>query len=244
MNTTSIFLFFAGLASGFIDSIAGGGGLISVPSLSVVLGAGAMAVGTSKVAGTLGTLVATIVYYRKGHLDIRASLLFAIVTGLGSFFGSKSAAFIPAEVYRWILIISCPVILWIVWKKDLWLDKDLQKNKSVVRLVLAGLLCGFYDGLWGPGSGTFMLLSLLFFAGFPLLMAAAASKLANFFSASTALTNYSLAGYVDFSSGIFIALGFGLGAYLGANLATKKGMQIARPVLVILSGLLMIRALS
>ena len=244
MSTSFVILFCAGVIAGLVDSIIGGGALITIPSLALFLGVGPFAVGSSKIAGTMGALVAAIVYFRKGHLDLRASIVFAIATITGSFLGSRCAAFMPPDIYRYILVITCPILLWLVWRKDIWFGREVASSRNVFLLVLAGLSCGFYDGIWGPGSGILMFLSLLFFARLPVMTALAAAKFTGFFSSGTALINYSLGGFVHLPFGATVALGFGTGAFLGANLATQRGIQIARPVLVFLSCLLMVRALN
>ena len=247
-------LYFTGILSGFIDSIAGGGGLISLPALSLALGPGPEAIGTNKIGGTLGAAVALWVYYRKGHMDVKKSLTFVLWIAVGSFAGTWVAPVLPKWIFTYILMITCPLILWVVWKKDLWVQKELKEHPHSGRfkmglladpkILIPGLACGFYDGVWGPGGGTFMFLSLLFFAGLPLFAALAASKLANTCSAAVALLSYGSRGYVHWVEGISIALGIATGAFLGASFATKNAAKAIRPVLAIVVALLILRNLK
>ena len=241
-----LFLILAGLITGLIDSIAGGGGLISLPILSLALTPGADAIGTNKIVGSLAALVALIVYARAGHMDLKKSLIFTLLISTGSFLGSSITPHLPQNAFRWILLVMCPFILWVVLKKDLWIqerDSRPLKKPSVFKVGLSGLICGVYDGAFGPGGGTFMFLSLLLFARLPLFTALAASKLANTISAGVALVSYASRGFVHWTEGILMASGVIVGAFLGAQFATKKASHLVRPVLVSVSVLLMLKLL-
>ncbi|MGK5087970.1 TSUP family transporter [Bdellovibrionota bacterium FG-2] len=239
-----ILLFFSGLLAGVIDSIAGGGGLITLPSLTLILGPGPHAIGTNKIVGTVAALVALLVYRRAGHFDLKKSLFFAISVGVGSFVGSRTAILLPLWVFRWFLLVSCPVVLWVVWRKDLWLawqGSSVFIKLSQPKIAAVGVLCGFYDGVWGPGGGTFMFLALVFVADLPLLTGLAAAKLANTLSASSALFGYALGGYVHWGTSVPMVLGISLGAFVGAKLAVRRASVIMRPILVVVVVLLLIR---
>src|SRR4051812_17697004 len=114
----TLLLIAAGLLAGFIDSIAGGGGLITLPALTLAVGAGPHAIGSNKIVGTTGALIALLVYLRAGHFDWRKSLVFAAWVGAGAYLGSRTAPFVPVTVFPWLLVATCPLILWIVWRKD------------------------------------------------------------------------------------------------------------------------------
>jgi uncharacterized membrane protein YfcA len=111
-------------------------------------------------------------------------------------------------------------------------------------VVLSGLACGFYDGVWGPGSGTFMFLSLLFVAKLPLLPSLAAAKLANSASAITSLVSYAAAGHVHTHQGVVMAVGTIAGGYMGARQASASAARVVRPVLAIVVLLLMVKLLA
>ncbi len=247
---SSLLLVLTGLIAGFIDSIAGGGGLITLPAMALFVGPGAEAIGTNKIVGVTAALVALLVYARNGHLDFRKSILFAGTISLGSFTGSQVSPLLPLIAFKWLLIISSPLILFLVCKKEWWLKEihpPLSDTQGVSSrsgaIIISGLLCGFYDGVWGPGGGTFMFLSLILVAKLPLLTALAASKLANTVSAGTALVGYSLGGHVHFREGLIMALGISVGAFFGARAASKSASRIVRPALGIVALLLLIRVL-
>jgi len=232
----------AGLLAGVIDSIAGGGGLITLPALTLALGAGPHAIGTNKIAGSIAALVALVVYARGKYFDVRRSLSFAVWVAVGSFVGSRVSPILPVSIFQYLLFITCPLILYVVLKKDLWVKEAHAESRSHFYAVIAsGLACGFYDGVWGPGGGTFMFLSLLFFVRLPLFTALAASKLANTLSASTALVSYSEAGFVHYREGVAVGVGIAIGAYLGATHASKRNADIVRPALAVVVTLLLVK---
>ena len=249
MTTTELLIVAAALLAGFIDAIAGGGGLILLPALSLVVGAGPEAIGTNKPAAVAMAAIALIVYARRGHLDWRLSGAFALTLGIGALVGSRVALIIPLAVFPWLLALSCPVLLYIVWEKDLWVPTAIGDVRGAPRplapsVLLSGLACGFYDGVFGPGAGTFMFLALFFFAHLPLLAALAAAKLANTASAAVALASYAEAGQVHWRLGAIAAVGALAGGFLGARQASVKAARIVRPMLVVVVVLLVLRIVA
>lgn len=244
---TELFLFFTGLVAGFVDSIAGGGGLITIPSLSLFLGLGSLTIGTNKIAGTLSALIALIVYSFKGHMDWKKGATFTFLVGLGSFLGSLVNPLVPPHWFRVFLLFTCPILLWVLWKKDLWVKAESDHLETpaprTAWMVALALGCGFYDGIWGPGGGTFMFLSLFFVAQFPLLTSLAISKLANTTSAGVSLFNFSRQGYVNWKLGTVLSLGILFGALVGSILATRQATRLVRPVLVLVVFLLLAKVL-
>lgn len=243
---SAAFLITAGLIAGFIDSIAGGGGLITLPSLAWILGPGILAIGTNKIVGSVAALVALLVYASRGHFNLSKSLAFAVWVGIGSFAGSRVAPFIPAAWFPYFLAASCPLILWTVWKKDLWVAREEQHLQNLTgsndrAIILSGLACGLYDGAWGPGGGTFMFLALFFYAKLPLLIAIAASKLANTTSATASLVSYAAQGQVHPLEGLVMTSGVMVGSFFGARHASARATKIVRPALVAVSALLILK---
>lgn len=231
-----------GFLTGLIDSVVGGGGLISLPTLSIAIAPGAHAIGTNKIVGAVGALIALIVYARKGHLRLKEGLAFCVVCACGSFLGSSLAPYVSKDFFRYLMIIMCPVILWIVYNRD----RFFKERENFIRphpgiFFLSAILSGFYDGFFGPGGGTFMFLSLFLGTGYPMLTAIAISKLANTFSASTALVNFAFNGYVHWKEGLIMSVGMAFGAYIGASYASKAAAKIVRPMLIFIVVLLMIK---
>jgi uncharacterized membrane protein YfcA len=244
-----LLLFLAGLVSGFIDSIAGGGGLINLPLLSMYLGANPTAIGTNKVVGLLAAFVALVVYSWGRSLSFKKTALFCLAVGMGAFAGSRAGVNLPKEAFWWLLFFICPIILWVTLKKDLWIRKELEQSSQErhphvhsSRALFAGLAIGFYDGIWGPGGGTFMLLGLLFFVdSTPVIVALASSKLANTLSAGVSLYNYAAHDHVNWMVALPMAVGVTIGAILGARFASQKSLKVIRPTLVVVVILLLVR---
>jgi uncharacterized membrane protein YfcA len=249
---TAVLLALAGFIAGVIDSIAGGGGLITLPSLMLVLGAGPLAVGSNKIPGLLAAVSALVVYWRAGQLWIKTGLAFSAALFAGAWAGSLASPHLPREVFKILLLISVPLVLAVVFSRPLWMKRveahqdhsDVLTGSSLARLGLLGLAVGFYDGAWGPGGGTFMFLSLLFGAKIPLLPAIATAKLANSSSAGASLINYWRQSLVSPVEGVSVAMGSIVGAALGARMARHAAEKVVRPALVVISVLLLVRVFS
>ena len=238
----NLILTMMGFLTGLIDSVVGGGGLISLPTLSIVIAPGAPAIGTNKIVGVTGALIALIVYVRKGHLQVREGILFCVYCAIGSFLGSSLAPYVAKEFFRYLMIVMCPLILSIVWNKEKFFQQRPDfKRPHASLFFIWGILSGFYDGFFGPGGGTFMFLGLFMGTGLPLLPSIAISKLANTFSAGTALITYSINGYVHWVEGAVMAIGMSVGSYIGASYASKAAEKIVRPMLMFIVLLLMVK---
>jgi uncharacterized membrane protein YfcA len=235
-----LFLVFTGMIAGVIDSIAGGGGLITLPAFASLLEPGPHAIGTNKIVGTAGALMAFLVYLRKQPLHLKKGLSFILAVGAGSLLGSLASPLVPKLYFRFLLIGACPLVLFVVWNKQVFLEgAKEQAGKGLRVLGIAGILVGFYDGFFGPGGGTFMLIALLWGVRLSLFEALLLSKLANALSAAVSLASYGFQGYVHVRPGVTMALGMLAGSFMGARLATRKAEGAVRPVLVLVVLLLM-----
>jgi uncharacterized membrane protein YfcA len=235
-------LSFMGFLTGLIDSIVGGGGLISLPTLSIAIGPGAQAIGTNKIVGSTGALIALIIYARKGHLRWKDGLSFCIVCAIGSFLGSSTAPYVSKDLFRYLMLIMCPIILYIVWNRErFFMEQENFVKPHYSVFFLSAFASGFYDGFFGPGGGTFMFLGLFLGTGYPLLASIAISKMANTFSATTALITFAHNGYVHWKEGFIMASGMVVGSYIGASFATKNITKIIRPMLTLVVVLLIIK---
>jgi uncharacterized membrane protein YfcA len=244
--TTQVPFFFAALlifVSGFIDSIAGGGALINVPILTLMVGQGAIAIGTNKILGFTMALAALIVYMRKGHLQLRGSWPFLAALAAGAVTGSRVSILLSPLIFKWLLLGVCPVILFVTLRRDSFISRDHTKSGTEIAslwiLLALGFICGFYDGTFGPGGGTFMFLALAGWGGFPILAALAISKLANTFSAGAALVSFGIHGSVVWDVGSKLAVFGVIGAVLGSSFASARAKTVVRPVLVIVVLLLL-----
>lgn len=239
--------------AGFIDSIAGGGGLISLPTIALAVGPGALAVGTNKIVAFAAAGTAFYVYARNGQFHLKRGLAFALAVFIGSFAGSQIGTLIAAQYFKWLMLAVCPVILIMVLRKDSLLKAKAMKCESSLEelaakdarnfwlVLVAGVACGIYDGILGPGGGTIMLLSLLVFAQMPLLLAIGISKFANLLSALSALGGYALHGQVDWWLGLRLAVFASVGAFIGSRFNAKRSTVLVRPLLVLVVVLLFIK---
>jgi uncharacterized membrane protein YfcA len=240
-------LFFTGGLAGFIDSIAGGGGLITLPALSVALEPGVAAIATNKINGSVGAAVAAAVYLRNRGPGWKRGLPFALVVGAGSIIGSLCTPLMPRAYLRGFMVLALPLLLAVVWNKDRWIkyaqthppDGPMRR-----RYWAAAAAVGFYDGAFGPAGGTFMLLVPIAVGGFPLAHALLFSKLANTASAAFSLTSYAAQGHVHWAYGAVMASGVALGAFLGAKAASKHAARLVRPVLLLALTILLVKLVA
>lgn len=242
-----MWLFAAGLGAGVLDAIVGGGGLITLPTLLLHVGPGAQAIGSNKIPGFLAAFVALLVYARRGHVNWRAGWIFTAATAIGGFAGSRASPFLPPQAFRILLLVTAPLVLGLVFAGRSLLRRAHPPASGPVpphRIWLPGLLVGFYDGAWGPGGGTFMVLGLLAGAKLPLLEAMGTAKLANSGSALLSGIGYWSAGRVELRAGAAVAAGALIGATVGARLASRGAEKVARPALVVVAILLLWRVWS
>jgi len=229
-------LFFTGLIAGTLDSIAGGGGLISFP---VLLGVGmspVQALATNKLQGSFGTTTAALHFLRHGEID-RQGMVFAIVcTFIGAMLGTLAVSQIDSR----ILMTFIPVLLIANALYFLFSSRvgDVARHRRVSMgafSMIFGAGIGFYDGFFGPGTGAFFALAFVSILGFSLKQATAHSKLLNMTSNLAALLFFMLGGYVVWSIGLVMAAGQIIGATIGAHLVIRRGTALIRPLLVIVS---------
>ena len=229
------FLAVAALAAGFIDAIAGGGGLITIPALLAAGVPPVPALATNKLQSTFGTGGAVLAYARKGHIDFRR---FALPT-LAAFVGSALGAFLLTRIDPGFLSALLPVLLiaialYFVFSPRVG-DEDRHSRGGPALLLAVALAIGCYDGFFGPGTGSFLTTALVGLFGMGVLRAVAHTKLLNFASNVAALLVLVLAGQVLWTIGLTMAVANALGAQAGAFVAMRYGSGIARPLLVVVT---------
>ena len=231
-------LFLAGL----IDSVAGGGGLISLPAYLLAGLPPHCATATNKCSSTFGTMLATIRYLRHGHLHRQSAALSVVCALLGSWLGARLNLWLPERVLYWVLLGALPVIaVVILLKKDMGnADRtgDYSPRALLVRVGAIALCIGCYDGFFGPGTGTFLMLALTGLCGFDLLTASGNTKLINLSSNLAAFVTFAFSGSVLWALGIPAALCNIAGNYVGSSLALTKGAKVIRPMFLVVLALL------
>ncbi len=229
-------LFGVGLLAGFVDSIAGGGGLLTVPAL---LWAGlppAVAIATNKVQGSSAALSACVKFIRAGEVDPRTmygQIACALVGGLA---GACVLQLVDASILKDVipfLLIGIALYLLLSPKAG-----DLDAHRRIGEGAFAVLVCtglGFYDGVFGPGAGTFYAIALVSLVGFNLRKATAHTKVLNLASNFASLVGYVFGGAIVWKVGLVMAAGATIGAQIGAHMVVRNGARIVRPMLVIAS---------
>jgi hypothetical protein len=232
----TLFLCLAAFAAGFIDSIAGGGAMITVPALLLAGLPPVEALGTAKLQGLFGTTSSTIKYASNGHIDLRKGLPWAVMAAIGGGFGAFAATIIPIDVMRLILpFLLVGIALFFALKPDLG---DVDRAERITPFLLGLTIIpaiGFYDGLFGPGGGSFFMLSLVALAGFGVLKATGHAKLLNLGSTLGSFLVFLTAGGVLWKLGILMGIAAFLGARLGATMAIARGAALIKPLLIVVS---------
>jgi uncharacterized membrane protein YfcA len=231
---------------GFVDAIAGGGGLISLPAY---LAAGLpphAALATNKFSSCLGTMAAVIRYWRAGTLRWRLGLVAALGAVAGSVVGARLVLMIPAIVVHTLVLVLLPAaLLLLLFRERLFPAKAgaTPVRGILLRSALIGLAIGTYDGFFGPGTGTFMTLAFATFLALDLLGASANARLANLASNAGSLLVFLWYGEVLFPLA-WLAATAGIGGnLLGSRLAIRKGDRVIRPLLVVVLFLLLLEIL-
>ncbi|NGO63067.1 TSUP family transporter [Rhizobium daejeonense] len=229
-----VLLFLAAFIAGFIDSIAGGGGLITIPAMLIAGISPLETLGTNKLQSMFGAGSATIAYARRGHVDLNSQLPMAAMAVFGGALGAAIATVVPGEVLRAIMpFLLVAIALYFALKPNL---HDEDRNQRMTPFVF-GLtfvpLIGFYDGVFGPGTGSFFMLAFVSLAGFGVLKATAHTKLLNLGSNVGAFLVFLAGGVVLWKVGLLMGLGQFLGAQAGSRLAMRIGARLIKPLLIV-----------
>ena len=248
-NLSAINLALLGLAmfsSGFIDAIAGGGGLIQTPAMLLTFPDRnpVSVVATSKTAAFFGTSTAAIQYRKSIKTDPRLLVAMVIPAFIGASFGALLASHISPESYKSsIFAIMIAIFIYTLFKPDLGkvhVEKHSPRRLMVIGALAASLI-GFYDGLIGPGTGTMLMIALVAIMGFAFVGASAIAKVVN---ATTNLASIIVVGLrIGFmwKLGLLLAVANLIGGYLGSHMAIKRGSSFIRVFYLIVTGLLILR---
>ncbi len=237
-------LFFLIFLAGFVDSIAGGGGLVSLSAYYAYGLDPITALSNNKFSSTCGTLFSVMNYARNRSIIISSVIPGAIAALIGSFIGSYFAILFSDYYFRIFLIIMIPLVtLLTLKKKGEERERRFEKRKERIIIFSFSLLIGMYDGFFGPGTGMFLTLAFSFI-GFKMLESAASSRVINFSSNVVALAVFLFNGSVDVELGIPCALCSIAGNTLGSTLAIRLDSRIIRPMLIVVLILLYVEVLN
>ena len=242
----AIFLAIASGFAGFVDAMAGGGGLIQLPSLIIGLPNKELPLilGTNKVPSIFGTAAAARNYFKNIKVDIPLTLTMMLPAFIGSIAGAAMAAFVPVGFFRPFIVLLLIVVAIYTWKKpELGMAENLKFSHStrLVIVALIGFLIGFYDGIFGPGTGTFLVFFLVSVIGYAFLKASGTAKLVNIATNAGAILSFQLTGHIWWQLGLLLAVANVTGAIIGSNMAIKGGSALVRKVFLAVTFLLIAR---
>ena len=223
--------------AGFVDAIAGGGGLISLPAYIIAGVPAHFAIGTNKLASAMGTTISTGRYLKNGYLKGKQMLQIAVAACIASLIGSSIGS-----------SLSLPVVAFYVLRNknlgDVAVKEPLTEKAAFAIAVLAALVVGAYDGFYGPGTGTFLLLILTGAVRMDVRKASALTKVINLASNVAALVNFLVNGTVLYGLGLAAGVFCIAGHYIGSGLVVHNGQRIVRPVILVVLAILFVKIIA
>ena len=228
---------------GFIDSVAGGGGLITLPAYMLMNVPVHIAAGTNKVVNGIGTMTAAVKYFTSGKIYLRVALFAGMGALAGSALGARLALLIPAGVLKLLMLAALPAVaVFLVVRKDFGETEEEKPAFSPRRERLTGLAIGLalgcYDGIVGPGTGTFLIMAFTALLHMDLITASGCAKVGNLASNAAAAAVFLLNGKIWWAIVIPAALSNALGNYCGARYAIRGGSRKVRGMIFVVLGLL------
>jgi len=221
----------AGFLAGYIDSIAGGGGMVQVPVLLLSGMSPLHVLASNKIASLVGVLMATIKYAISKKISWKVVSIAIIPCLLASYIGSILVMYVSDDVIKWAIILAIPVALVFLFKKS----KKIVEEKTEVNsknIILATAPIGFYDGLLGPGTGTYMTISMKKFLHLDYLVSTASTKPLNFATNVGSAIAFIFAGKVLWGVAIVLGLANVAGSYVGSHYAIRGGEEFIKKVLI------------
>ena len=243
-----VLLLVAAGVAGWVDAVVGGGGLIQLPALVIAVPkdvATPFILGTNKLSSFFGTLSASWVYLRR--IRVQLVLLIPLVAGAyaGSTVGAALSRYVPREVLTPIVLVAViAVALYTLFKPKMGLEHAPRHDGRaaiVWRAAAIGLLVGFYDGILGPGTGSFFVILIVGVLGYGFLQASANAKIANLTTNLAALAVYGVHGEIILALGVAMAVMNIAGGFLGAHMATRRGSGFVRIVFLVTLSILIVK---
>lgn len=239
-----LFLALASGFAGFVDAVAGGGGLVQLPALLIGISNKPipLILATNKIPSIFGTSSAAASYFKKVRPDLRLTASMAIPALIGSVLGAHLASRFPTTVFHPLILTLLVLVGLYTWRKpELGLNERLRyTHRQRLWIVAAcGLLIGFYDGIFGPGTGTFLVFLLVIVVGYEFLKASATAKLVNIATNFGAIVTFQITGHIWWKLGLALAVANVSGAVIGSRLAIRGGSPLVRKIfLIVVAGLI------
>lgn len=241
-----VFLCVAGFIGTFVDSIAGGGGLITVPAYLFAGFGPHETLGTNKFSATFGSLSSSISFFKNGKIFFPLIKYILPATFLGSVLGVRAVLSLSQEfLYPLVSIMILIVGLYTYFKKDLGMKNTFifnGRNHIIMGMIFAFIM-GFYDGFFGPGTGSFLLFIFIKFFGMDFVNASGNTRILNFTSNISSLLMFLVSGSVNYIYGIIVGLFCMFGAIAGTKIAISRGASFVKPIFLIMSFAVFIRLL-
>jgi uncharacterized membrane protein YfcA len=236
----------AAFAAGWIDAVVGGGGLLQLPALLLVPGITPVeALATNKTASIFGTTTSAVTWYRRVKPDLNTAIPMAGIAFLGSYGGANLAALLPSSVFKPVIVVALVVVAVVtVARPALGSVVSLRHEGSRRHHVIAGALgvaIGFYDGLIGPGTGTFLIMTLITALGYDFLQASAKAKIVNVATNAGALLFFIPQGHVLWVLGLAMGAANIIGAWLGSRTAVARGNRFIRIAFLVVVAALIVK---
>ncbi len=234
------YLLVAGFIAAFVDSSVGGGGLVTTPSLLALGMPVPYALGTNKLASTMGAVTSFLSFWQAGKLAKKLALCLMPLSFLGSALGAYVVYLLPEALLRRLIVLLLIAVAVYTFKRKDWAELTTKERLSAAAYVAAALMAavvGFYDGFFGPGTGSFLIFGFLFL-GFDFVTAAGNAKALNLGSNLGALLSFALAGTIYWQYSLVMGGAMILGAFCGSRLAISKGTAYVRPLFLTVTTLL------
>lgn len=236
-----------GLA-GFVDAIGGGGGLISLPAYMLAGIPAHNAIATNKLSSACGTALTTGRFIKNGLVNFTLAIPAVISAVIGSFIGAQISMRIPERILSIALLVLLPIVAFVVLNKKIFKDNEnaeIELNRrTILTTIISALVIGMYDGLYGPGTGTFLIIAFTVAAKMGMKVANAQAKVINLTTNITSLVVFLLSGKVVITLGIAAAICNMIGGYLGAGLVMKNSSKIIRPIVILVLIILAINVIT
>jgi uncharacterized membrane protein YfcA len=226
-------LFLTAFFAGLVDSIAGGGGIITLPVMLSLGFPPHIALGTNKFQASFGSFTASYYYIKKDVVILKECITGIVFTLIGSAIGTWTVQQLSSDVLKYIIpFLLVGIIIYSFIKTNLGEIDNRARMNEMIFYFITGLTLGFYDGFFGPGVGSFWAIAFVVGLGYNLKKATGYTKVMNFTSNIVSLVIFILGGYVIFTAGIVMATGQIAGSKIGAELVIKRGAKFIRPIFI------------
>lgn len=220
--------------AGFVDAIAGGGGLISLPAYMIAGIPVHLALGTNKLSASFGAVISAWRYMKKGYAPLKLSAFCVVCALIGSGLGARLALLLDDRYFRIVILVLLPITAFYIFHKKAFDDSKppLSEKKTILLGMAISLVIGLYDGFYGPGTGTFLIILLTSVAHLKLVNANGVAKVINLATNIAALTVFMFGGSALFLLGIVAGMFSIVGTYVGTVCFEKGGVKVVKPIMI------------